>query len=195
MSILARRRRASLPDDPRLRVERWLSQRGVPQIISGYSTEQQIDRRSLPLILVWVAIGVVVLWVGRSDGLTPGVVAGILATLVLTSLVLLAYARLRRHFPFGPFRPLGFADVMVLALTPGAVTAVLTRDILALPGMVPVGAQGMNISVAGLILLGHGAIFAIMALGLPELAMWGGRHLRSQLVPISPWWLGRCRCC
>jgi hypothetical protein len=43
-------------------IERWFAARGVPQLIEGFSTEQRMDARALPFILVWLVAGTLLVW-------------------------------------------------------------------------------------------------------------------------------------
>lgn len=59
--------REAVPDHTRRSIERWLAARGVPQLIEGYSSEQRIDARAVPLIGVWIVVATVLIWIVRPE--------------------------------------------------------------------------------------------------------------------------------
>lgn len=165
--------------------------RGVPQLIKGYRAEPRMDARALPLIGAWLVVAAVVVWVlrpevsfagrslsdlgvagwaGRSFGADFGVM---LVALVATGVVLAVFLRVRRHPPFRSNVRLDGLDIAALGLVPGVVAAVITGD----PGAAPV--------IAAFVLSGVGIIYVLVALGIPELTVWGLRHLRENLPHIA----------
>lgn len=183
--------REAVPDHTRRSIERWLAARGVPQLIEGYGSEQRIDARAFPLISVWIVVATVLIWivrpeiyfagrslsdlrvVGRADRPFGANVWATLLALVATGLVIGAFLWVRRHPPFRSHARLDVVDIAVVGLVPGIVAAAITRD----PGAAP--------GIATFVLSGVGIIYAVVALGIPELTGWGLRHLRENLPHIA----------
>lgn len=181
----------AVSDEIRLSIERWLVARGVPQLVEGYGSEHRIDARALPLIGAWLVLATVVIWIlgpdiyfaGRSLGdlrvvgwadSSFGAAFGVmLVALVVTGLVIGALLRVRGHPPFQSRARLDLLDVAAMGLVPGIVAAVITGD----PGAAPV--------IAAFVLSGVGIIYVLVALGIPELTVWGLRHLRENLPHIA----------
>lgn len=181
----------TVADETRRAIERWFAARGVPQLIEGYSTEHRIDARAVPLIGGWIVVATVVIWLlrpaiyfaGRSLGdvrmrgsADPSPAADLGATLVAlvaTGLLIGTVLWIRRHPPFGSHTRLDVLDIAVVGLAPGAVTAALAGDAGAVPG------------IAAFVLSGVGVIYAVVALGVPELSGWGLRYLRETLPSIA----------
>jgi hypothetical protein len=183
--------REAVPDHTRRSIERWLAARGVPQLIAGYSSEQRIDARAFPLISVWIVVATVLIWivrpeiyfagrslsdlrvVGRADRPFGANFWAMLLALVATGLVIGAFLWVRRHPPFRSHARLDVVDIAVVGLVPGIVAAGITGD----PGAAP--------GIATFVLSGVGIIYAVVALGIPELTGWGLRHLRENLPHIA----------
>ena len=178
-------------DETRRAIERWFAARGVPQFIAGYSSERHIDARAVPLIAVWLVVATALIWIVRPDvyfagrslgdlpvavwaGRSPAAdVWAMVVALVATVLVIGVVLRVRRHPPFGSGARLDLVDIAVVGLVPGLVAAVMTGDAGAAPG------------IATFVLTGVGIIYAVVALGVPELIGWGLRYLRDNLPHIA----------
>lgn len=159
--------------DRRLLIERWFAQRGVPQLVEGYSTEPRMDARAIPFIGAWIILGTVLIW-GQRPGRSVGenaivLVVALLATAV--ALVTFLWARRRPPFRFGV--RLDVLDIAMLGLVPGIVAAVIRGDLRDVIG------------VGGFVLLGVGVIYLVTGFGLLEIAGWALRHLRAQLGQIA----------
>jgi hypothetical protein len=179
------------PGETRRLIERWFAARGVPQFIEGYSSEQRIDARALPLIGAWIVAATVLLWIRRPEVYFAGRAlsdlrlaawverslatdtAAMLVALAATGLAIGAFLRVRRHPPFGSRTRLDVIDIAVIGLVPGVVAAVLTGD------------PGATLGIATFVLSGVGIIYAMVSLGIPELTGWGLRHLRENLPHIA----------
>jgi hypothetical protein len=159
--------------DRRRQIERWFAARGVPQLIEGFSTEQRMDARALPFILVWLVAGTLLVWGRRAEAdVAEQVVVG-LAALGATLAAIGGVLLLRRHLPFGPEARLDLVDIAVIGLVPAVASAVVTGDWASIPG------------VAGYVLLGVGVIYLVIGFGLAEIGWWALGHLRAQLGQIS----------
>ena len=79
----------------------------------------------------------------------------------------------RERPPFRSRARLDVLDVVALGLVPGIVAAVIT------------GAPGAAPAIATIVLFGIAIIYALVALGIPELTGWGLRHLRENLPHIA----------
>jgi hypothetical protein len=183
--------REAVPDQTRRLIERWLAARGVPQLIEGYSSEQRIDARALPLIGVWIVVATVLIWllrpeiyfagrslsdlrvVGWADRPFGANFGAMLLALVASGLAIGAFLWVRKRPPFRSHARLDVVDIAVVGLVPGIVAAVITGD----PGAAP--------GIATFVLSGVGIIYAVVALGIPELTGWGLRHLRENLPHIA----------
>lgn len=160
-----------VPGERRLEVERWFTSRGVPQLVEGYRSEARLDARAAPLIGVW--LGLATVWIEhlRPDGTTDPV--GPVIALVVTGAALGAQLWARKHPPFGTGTKLDLLDIGAIALVPAVVRMVLA------------GSVGAGLWVPGFVLTGVGLIYIAVALGLPELIVWGLRHLRANLPHIA----------
>jgi hypothetical protein len=159
--------------DRRRQIERWFSARGVPQLIEGFSTEQRMDARALPFILVWLVTGTLALWSRRVEAEpTEQVLVG-LAALATTLAVIGGVLALRRHPPFSGGVRLDLLDIALIGVVPGVAAAVVRQD------------PGVAIGVTGNVLLGVGVIYLVIGFGLAEIGWWALGHLRAQLAQIS----------
>ena len=109
--------------------------------------------------------------------------------LVVTGLLIGAFLRVRKYPPFGSRARLNAVDIAVLGLAPGIVAAVIIGD---LGAFVRIG--GVQLLVVPFVLLGVGVIYAVVALGIPELTGWGLRPLR-QNCHIAPLAARTLPCC
>ncbi len=175
--------RDGVPDETRRSIERWFSARGVPQLIEGYSSEQRIDRRAVPLIGIWIVVGTVWIWTQRVDGPLISNVGSILLALGLTGILIGGFLWVRKHPPFGSVSRLDLFDIAVVGIVPGVVASVITGDPGATVGFVTIG--GLRLFTPGFILIGVGIIYAAVSLGVFELAGWSLRHLRDNVSHIA----------
>ena len=157
--------------DRRQRIERWFAQRGVPQLIEGYTSEQRMDARALPLLTAWVALATAIAC--RRPELPPTQnLVGVLLAMAGVASVLATILLLRRHPPFGGSR-FDLVDIAMLGIVPGVASA-LVHD-------APLVALG----TISLVLTGVGLIYLITGFGLLELGGWALGHLRAQLGQIA----------
>ncbi len=175
--------RDDVPDGARRSIERWFSARGVPQLIEGYSSEQRIDRRALPLIGIWIVVGTVLIWTQLADGPLASNIGSILLALGLTGTLIGGFLWIRKHPPFGSVSRLDLLDIAVIGLVPGIVASLITGDPGAFPGFVTIGE--VRLFTPGFILIGVGIIYAVVSLGVLELAIWSLRHLRENVPQIA----------
>lgn len=162
-----------MPEETQRSIERWFADRGVPQLIKGYSSEQRIDARAVPLIGVWIVVGTVLIWIqypGRSSAANRG---ALLLALAVTAVVIGACLWIRKHPPFGSRVRLDLVDIAVVGSTPGILAAVIT------------GEPGAVLGITPNFLLGVGIIYAVVALGVPELTRWALRNMRENLPHIA----------
>jgi hypothetical protein len=164
-------------------MERWFSARGVPQLIEGYSSEQRIDRRAVPLIGIWIVVGTVLIWIHLADRPLASNVGSMLLALALTGTVIGGFLWVRKHPPFGSHTRLDLLDIAVVGLVPGVVASVTTGDPGASVGFVTIGE--LRLFTPGFILIGVGIIYAVVSLGVFELAGWSLRHLRDNVPHIA----------
>lgn len=157
--------------DQRERIERWFAQRGVPQLIEGYTSEQRMDARALPYLITWVVLATAVSarrpLVGAGEDL-----AGVLAAVFGSGAALVGAFWLRRRQPFGS-RHFDLVDIALLGMVPGIATALVR------------GSVGVAFGTGSLVLTGVGLIYLVIGFGLSELAGWAVGHLRAQLGQIS----------
>lgn len=159
--------------DRRLLIERWLAQRGVPQLVEGYSTEPRMDARAIPFIGTWIVLGTVLIW-GQRPGRSVGENAIVLViALLATAIALVTFLWARRRPPFRSGVRLNVLDIVMIGLVPGVVAAVIRGDLRDVIG------------VGGFVLLGVGVIYLVTGFGLLEIAGWALRHLRAQLGEIA----------
>jgi hypothetical protein len=155
----------------------------VPQLIEGYSSEQRIDRRAIPLIGIWIVVGTVLIWIQLADRPLASNVGSMLLALALTGTVIGGFLWVRKHPPFGSLTRLDLLDIAVIGLVPGLVASVVTGDPGATVVLVTIG--GVNFFTPGFILIGVGIIYAVVSLGVFELAGWSLRHLRDNVAHIA----------
>ena len=154
----------------------------MPQLIEGYSSEQRIDRRAVPLIGIWIVVGTVWIWLELADRPLASNVGSMLLALAVTCIVIGGFLWVRKHPPFGSASRLDLFDVAVIGLVPGVVASVLTGDPGAGLGFVTIGE--VRLFTPGFFLIGVGIIYAVVALGVFELAGWSIRHLLENVPQI-----------
>lgn len=159
--------------DRRREIERWFAARGVPQLIEGFSTEQRMDARALPFILVWLVAGTLLVWGRRADAdVAEQVLVGVVA-LAATLAVIGAVLLVRRHLPFRADARLDLIDIAVIGLVPGLASGAVSGRWATVPGVI------------GYVLLGVGIVYLVIGFGLAEIGWWALGHLRAQLGQIS----------
>ena len=160
-------------EDARRSIERWFASRGVPQLIEGYSSEQRMDARAVPLIAAWIVVGTVLIWAQPSDAtLAESVIARAIAV-VGSLLVLGAWLWFRGRPPFRQNARLDLLDIAIIGLVPGAFAALIHREPFSIIG------------VGSFVLLGVGIIYLVTGFGLIEIAGWALGYLRAQLGQIA----------
>jgi hypothetical protein len=153
-------------------IERWFVRRGVPQLIEGYSTEQRMDARALPLIVGWLVVGTILFWGTRPDWPPVWNTAGIVGTLLFVAVGHTAVRWLRGRAGWPPSRELDAIDIFVVGPLMGVAAGVIDGSL-------------REAIVAGLnSLLGIGIIYVVVALGLVEIGRWGIGRLQSELLHI-----------
>jgi hypothetical protein len=159
---------------PELRrdIERWFLRRGVPQLVAGYTSERQLDNRAAPLIVGWLVLGTAVFW-----GVSPGRSAaanllGSLGVLAFVAVGWLAQHWLRGRRRWAPGMRLDAIDVFsigpLIGIAAGVVDGSLREAIVA----------GLNV------MLGIGAIYIVVGLGLIEIGLWSLGRLQGELFRI-----------
>ena len=159
--------------DRRRLIERWFAGRGVPQLISGYRTEQRMDARAVPFIGAWIVAGTLLIWAQRPDATLGESLLARTIALVASLVVLGLFLWARRRPPFRSGVRLDLLDIAVIGLVPGVAAGVIH------------GSAGVVIGVGSFVLLGVGIIYVVIGFGLLEIAGWALRHLRAQLGEIS----------
>ena len=94
----------------------------------GYSSEQRIDRRAVPLIGIWIVVGTVLIWIQLADRPLASNVGSMILALALTGTVIGGFLWVRKHPPFGSLTRLDLLDIAVVGLVPGLVASVVTGD-------------------------------------------------------------------
>lgn len=158
--------------DVRRDIERWFVQRGVPQFIEGYSTEQSMDRRAAPLIAAWIVIWIALSWSGRADVEPPLRVAAIAGSLLFVALALVVIGAIRGRPVTRRPPDFDLVDIVVFGMLPPLTTAVVVRDA---PSLI-YGTLNM--------LLGIGVIYVVIGFGVLEIGRWALGRLREQLGHI-----------
>ena len=159
--------------DRRRQIERWFAARGVPQLIEGFSTEQRMDARALPFILLWLVAGTLLIWGRRPQANVAEQVLVAFVALAATLAVIGSILLVRRHLPFRADARLDLLDIAVIGLVPGVASGVVSGNWTTVPGVV------------GYVLLGVGVIYLVIGFGLAEIGWWALGHLRAQLGEIS----------
>ena len=154
-------------------IERWFAARGVPQLIKGYTTEQQMDARSVPYIAGWIVAGTVLLWGRRPELSLVENALGMAFVIGASFIVLAVYLWYRGRPPFRTGVRLDPVDIGVIGLVPAVAASILH------------GTPTVIIGIGGSVLLGVGIIYLFAAFGLFELAIWALRHLQAQLAQIT----------
>jgi hypothetical protein len=106
-----------------------------------------------------------------------------LMALALTGTLIGGFLWVRKHPPFGSHTRLDVLDIAVIGLVPGVVASVTTGDPGASVGFVTIG--GLRLFTPGFILIGVGIIYAVVALGVIELAGWSLRHLYESVLHVA----------
>jgi hypothetical protein len=163
---------SGLTPERRRTIERWFVQRGVPQLIEGFSEEAQMDARAAPYIAAWLALGTVLYWGTRPAWPLALNVAGVIGCLafIITGYGLLRWARGRRVGSWvGRF---DLVDIGAFAVLPAVASAVIE------------GSVGELLIATLNALLGIGVIYVAVIFGLVEITIWAGGRLREQLTSI-----------
>jgi len=149
-------------------IERWLSRRGLPQLIEGYGTERSIDIRTIRWVLAWAAVQVVVLsWTAPASLEIRG--ASIVAGLVALVAYVYGYKVLTGRDLWRPRDALTWYDVVLTAIVP-AVAAGLRYGS-------PVAAiDGALVHLQGVLV-----IYAFVGFGLLWILAWSVGWLVSQM--------------
>lgn len=162
----------ALTPERRRVIERWFVQRGVPQLIEGYSAEAQMDARAAPYIAAWLALGTVLYWGTRSDWPLALNIAGVLGSLAFIILGYGAIRALRGRRVGSWVGRFDLVDIGYFAILPGIASAVIEGSL-------------RELVIATLnALLGIGVIYVAVIFGLVEMAVWAGGRLRDQLTSI-----------
>lgn len=162
----------AMPSDARRDIERWFVQRGVPQFIEGYSTEQSMDARAAPLIAVWVAIWTGIWWAGRFEIPLAWRVIAALASLAVVAVAYRAIMAARRRSIASRPPRFDLTDIAAFGMLPAVPTLIVGRDVVA------------SIFNALNVLFGIGVIYIVIAFGLIEIGVWAFGRLRDHLLHI-----------
>ena len=157
----------------RANIEKWFSRRGVPQLIDEYATERQMDVRARPYVGAWLVGGSILWWGTRPDRSLTLNVASAIATLLTMALGVAAMRRVRGRVMWWVDRRLDAVDTFGLG------------PLIAVPSGLIEGSWLIGIMDGRNALLGMGAIYAIIGLGLASIAWWGIRRLREELARIA----------
>lgn len=163
------------PVTPALRreIERWFIRRGVPQFIEGYGTEQSMDRRAAPLIMLWLATWSALFWFSRPEATFPWNALAVIGTMAFfvfaDALTDTLRGRSRRQVP----ARFDLVDIAQFAILPVLPTLIVEREVL---GFVY---SALNI------LAGIGVAYLIIGFGMLDIAGWALGRLRDQLVHIA----------
>ncbi len=128
-------------------------------------------------------VGTVWIWTQRLEGSLISNIGSILLALALTVTLIGGFLWIRKHPPFGSVSRLDLLDIAVIGIVPGVVASVITGDPGAFRGFVTVGE--VRLFTPGFILIGVGIIYAVVSLGVFELAGWSLRHLRDNVPHIA----------
>jgi hypothetical protein len=166
--------RYAAPMDPVLRadIERWFVRRGVPQLIEDYTSEARLDARAGPLIAAWIVAGATLWWGTRADGTPEANALGILAVVasVLTGTTLLRIVLGR-----GVWRP---------GARVGAPEVFAIGPLVGIPAGIIDGSMREAVVATLNSLLGVGAIYVVVALGVIEIGVWSIGRLGGELRGI-----------
>ena len=154
-------------------IERWFSRRGVPQLIDDYATERQMDVRARPYIVAWLVGGSFLWWGARPDRSLLLNLAGGVAVILSMALGVAALRKLRGRVMWWADRRLDALDTFSLG------------PLIAVPSGIIEESWLIGISDGRNALLGMGAIYALIGLGLGSIAWWGIGRLRQELARIA----------
>ncbi len=155
----------------RVAVERWLSRRGLPQLIEGYGTERSIDIRTIRWVLLWAAVQVVGLCWSAPLGIEIRIAAALVGLAALIAYVWI-YSRLSGRNLWRPRDHLTAYDVVLTGLVPAAVAAVRFGDLGA-------AVQGFLFHLQGV-----AVIYLVVGFGLFWIVLWSVSWLASQLPQL-----------
>ena len=151
------------------RIERWFLDNGVPQLVADYDPREDTLTRLQPVLVVLFLLALALVlrpdWEWWQRGLAVLVGAGLaLAGLVVANV-------LRRRRPLGRPERVGFAEAVVVVLTPAVASLVLGDD--------PARSRSTRSRASA---------------SWPRCSARGGRRSRASSRP-SRWPSGRCRRC
>lgn len=153
-------------------VEAWFVRRGVPQLVAGYSSEQRIDSRAAPWVAIWLVAGTVLWWGVGSDASTGRNALGVLATLLLLGASVAMVRRVQGRVVWWRDHRLETVEVFTLGVAVALASGAVERSVL----------DGLQ--DGGAALIGLGAIYATIGLGLGAIALWGLRRLLHEASRI-----------
>ena len=132
-----------------------------------------MDVRARPYVGAWLVGGSILWWGTRPDRSLTMNVAGAIATLLTMALGVAAMRRVRGRVMWWVDRRLDAVDTFGLG------------PLIAVPSGLVEGSWLIGIMDGRNALLGMGAIYAIIGLGLASIAWWGIRRLREELARIA----------
>ncbi len=155
----------------RVPTERWLSQRGLPQLVEGYGTERSIDIRTMRWVLLWIAFQVVLLCWTAPVGLeirVAGIAAGIVGLIGYVAL----YAQATGRNLWRPHDSLRSYDVLATGIVPAIVAGVRF------------GSPGAAVEGFLFHLQGVAIIYLFIGFGLAWILLWSVGWLASQAPQV-----------
>ena len=155
----------------RSHVERWLSRRGLPQLIEGYGSERSIDVRTIRWVLLWAAAQIVVLcWSAPvSEELR---IASAAAGLGLLGLYVLAYGKLTKTNLWRPMDSLAWYDVVLTGTVPAIIAGARFGDVTSV-------IQGFLFHLQGVLI-----IYAVIGFGVVWILLWSVGWMTSQVAHL-----------
>lgn len=164
--------RKGIDQTNRVDVEAWFVRRGVPQLVEGYSSEQRIDARATPWVGTWLVAGTLLWWGVRPDASASRNALGVLATLLLLGTTVAAVRRAKGRVMWWVDPRLETVEVFTLGVAVALASGVVERSVL----------DGLQ--DGGAALIGLGAIYTTIGLGLAAIGLWGLRQLLQELSRI-----------
>lgn len=153
-------------------IEAWFARMGVPQLIDDFTTERRMDARARFLVVVWIVGGSLLWWGHRPEASLGANLLGAAAVVASVGVGLAAVRWLRNQTMWWEERGLDMIDTFCLG------------PLVAIPAGLIEGSWLAGVRAGLDALLGMGAIYLIVGLGLGEIAWWSLKRLREEFAQI-----------
>lgn len=161
-----------LPPGVGAEIEAWFARMGVPQLIDDFTTERRMDARARVLVLIWIVGGSLLWWGNRPESSLGWKLLGGAAVVASVATGLAAVRWLRNKVMWWQDRDLDVFDTFSLG------------PLVAIPSGIIEGSWQAGLRAGLDTLIGMGAIYLVVGLGVGEIAWWSLKRLRDEFAHI-----------